>query len=60
MTIKVLVINFDPVLHTRTNLKLHEYFKWSDPWKLTDRMVEDARATSHGFVNYRVVEKIER
>ena len=58
-TINVIVINFDPVLKTRNNLKLHQYMKWSDPWKLTDRMVEDARVTSHGYVDYRVVEKIE-
>jgi hypothetical protein len=57
--VNVMVINFDPVLHTRTNLKLHEYMKWSEPWKLTDQMIEDARVASHGFVNYRVVEKIE-
>jgi len=58
-TINVIVINFDPVLKTRNGLKLHEYLHWSDPWKLTERMVEDARLTSHGFVHYRVVDKIE-
>ncbi len=58
-TVNVLVINFDPVLKTRNGLKLHEYMKWSDPWKLTDKMVEDARVTSQGYVDYRVVEKIE-
>ena len=57
--VNVLVINFDPVLKTRKNLKLHEYMKWSDPWKLTDKMVEDARRSSGGYVDYRVVEKIE-
>ena len=58
-TVNVIVINFDPVLKTRNNLKLHEHMKWSDPWQLTDRMVEDARLTSGGYVDYRVVEKIE-
>ena len=58
-TVNVIVINFDPVLKTRNNLRLHEYMKWSDPWKLTDKMVEDARAASGGYVDYRVVEKID-
>jgi hypothetical protein len=58
-TVNVIVINFDPVLRTRHNLKLHEYMKWSDPWRLTERMVEDARAASEGYVDYRIVEKID-
>jgi hypothetical protein len=56
---RVIVINFDPVLKTRNNFRLHDYLKWSDPWKLTEKMVEDARVTSHGFVNYEVIEKID-
>jgi hypothetical protein len=58
VTKRVIVINFDPVLKTRNNLKLHEYLKWSDPWQLTAKMVEDARKSSHGFVNYEVIEKV--
>ena len=57
--VNVLVISFDPVLKTRQNLKLHQDMKWSDPWKLTDKMVEDARVCSGGYVDYRVVEKID-
>lgn len=58
-TVNVIVINIDPVLKTHNGLKLHEYLKWSDPWQLTERLVADSRAASRGFVNYRVVEKIE-
>ena len=58
-TINVLVISFDPILKTRQDLKLHQYMKWSDPWTLTERMVEDARVCSGGYVDYRVVEKID-
>ena len=59
VVVNVIVISIDPVLHTRGGLKLHEAMKWHDPWALTDRMIEDARATSHGYVDYRVVEKID-
>ena len=51
-TVNVIVINFDPVLKTRKNLKLHEYMKWSDPWRLTDKMRQDARLASAGYVDY--------
>ena len=57
--VNVLVISFDPVLKTRQNLRLHDYLKWSDPWQLTDKMVEDARRCSNGYVDYRVVERID-
>src|SRR5262245_4546013 len=57
--LRVIVINFDPILKTRGNLRLHEYMKWSDPWALTDKMVEDAKVASHGYVNYCVVDKLD-
>jgi hypothetical protein len=58
-TVNVLVINIDPVLKTRNNLKLHQYMKWSDPWQLSEKMVQDAKLASHGFVDYRIAAKIE-
>lgn len=57
-TINVIVINIDPVLQTRGGKRLHEYLKWSDPWQLTDKMVADAKECSNGYVNYKVVEKV--
>jgi len=58
-TVRVIVINIDPVLKTRGGLRLHEAMKWSDPWKLTDKMIADAREASNGYVRYQVVEKID-
>jgi len=58
-TVNVIVINIDPILKTRGGVKLHAAMKWSDPWQLTEKMISDARLASHGYVNYRVVEKIE-
>ncbi len=58
-TVNVVVINFDPVLKTKGNLKLHEYLKWANPWHLTDRMVEDAKVCSGGYLNYVVLERID-
>lgn len=59
ITVNVLVINFDPVLKTRNHQRLHEYMKWSDPWQLTTKMVQDIRLASHGFVDYHVAGKID-
>lgn len=58
-TFNVIVIVYDPILRTRGNQKLTQYMKWHDPRKLTQAMVDDARQTSGGYVNYRVVEYIE-
>lgn len=57
--VNVLVINIDPVLKTRGNVKLHQHMKWSDPWALTESMVRDAQSSSGGYVDYHVVEKID-
>lgn len=58
-TVNVIVIDYDPVLKTRANKKMTEYMKWSDPRKLTQSMIDDAKQASGGYVNYKVVEFIE-
>lgn len=58
-TVNVIVIVYDPVLRTRGHQRLTQYMKWSDPRKLTQAMIDDARETSGGYVHYRVVEYIE-
>src|SRR5262249_10223676 len=57
--IDVLVLVYDPVLKTRGNIRLHEHMHWSDPYKLTLKIVEDLREVSYGYVNYHVVDLIE-
>ncbi len=57
-TVNVIVVTFDPILKTRNNVKLRELYKWSDPAKLTQKMIEDARVASQGYVNYKVVDSI--
>jgi len=57
--LNVLLLVYDPVLKTKENLRLHEFKRWSDPWKLTLQVIEDLRFASHGYVNYRVVDIID-
>lgn len=57
--IKVIVINYDPVLRTKSDLKLSRYMKWGDPHKLTADIVTHLRETSGGFANYKVVDFLD-
>ena len=57
--IKVIVLNFDPVMRTKGNVRLHEFMKWADPHKLTEGVVKDLKEASGGFADYRVVEFID-
>lgn len=59
LDLNVLVLVYDPVLKTKGNLKLHQFMRWSDPYKLTLQLMEDLRDVSYGYVNYRVVDIIE-
>jgi len=58
-TVNVIVLIYDPVLKTKDNQKLTQYMKWSDPRKLSQAMIDDARKASGGYVNYKIVDTIE-
>lgn len=58
-TVNVIVLTYEPVLKTKDNQKLSQYMKWSDPRKLTQAMIDDARKASGGYVDYKVVEYID-
>jgi len=53
---RVLVLNFDPVVRSRGERRLHRAAGWNDPHALTDGYVADLAACSDGYVRYRVVE----
>lgn len=57
--IKVIVINYDPILKTKGGVRLTQYMKWSDPHAMTDAIVRDLRKTSGGFADYRIVQFID-
>jgi len=58
-TVNVIVINYDPILKTKGNVRLHEYKKWSDPRDLTHKMCKDAFDASGGYVLYKIVDFID-
>jgi hypothetical protein len=54
--IKVLVLNFDPVIEAEGSKRLHEVFNWHDPRWLAEVYSADLRECSGGFVRYQIVE----
>ena len=56
VTPKVLVLNFDPIVHSRGSRPLHEVCRWNDPRVLTDAYIADLVECSREFVRYQVVE----
>lgn len=54
--VKVLVLNFDPIIPSEGGKRLHEVCKWNDPRALAQGYIADVRKSSHGLVNHKIVE----
>jgi len=54
--VKVLVLNFDPVVLPEKKTRLHEVGRWHDPRALAKGYAADVLAASGGLVRYRVVD----
>src|SRR5688572_28839255 len=54
--VKVLVLNFDPVIPQEGGRRLHEVGKWHAPRELADGYIEDVERASGGLLDYRIVE----
>jgi hypothetical protein len=55
IAIKVMVLNFDPLIPQEGNKKLHEVCRWNDPRKLAEDYVKDVYEASSGFIRYEIV-----
>jgi len=58
-TIKLLVLNFDPVLTNHGGLGLRQHLKWNDPRPMTTNLMRYIREASGGFARYEMVEWID-
>jgi hypothetical protein len=54
--VKVLVLNFDPVIPEEGGKRLHEVGRWTDPRKLAEGYIADVREASGGQIRFRIVE----
>lgn len=56
IVVKVLALNFDPVIPAEGNKRLHEVCRWDDPRILAKGYISDVKKASHGLVDYRIVD----
>ena len=56
---RVLLIIHNPIVRSQGNRKLSDLLKWNDPDQLTQKYIQDVREASLGYVNYKVVERVE-
>jgi hypothetical protein len=57
---RVVVLIYNPIVQAEGGRRLHDVLGWNDPDALTHGYIDSVRDASHGIVNYRVVERIER
>lgn len=57
--IKILGLNYDPLLRTRGNVRLSRHMKWNDARQFTTNLVRHLQECSGGFADYRIVEFID-
>jgi hypothetical protein len=58
-TVKVLVVDFDPVLETRNNVRLHTYGGWNDPKDLSTGYLQDLLDASGGKIKFQIVDRTD-
>ena len=56
LVVKVVALNFDPVIPSEGGKRLHEVCGWNDPRRLAAGYVADVAEASHGYVKYQIVE----
>jgi hypothetical protein len=58
--VNVLVVAYDPVIESMGGARLHAALGWQDPKTLTDQLVADFAAVSHGAVQFKIVGRVVR
>ena len=54
--VKVLMLNYDPIVKARGGKRLHEVGKWQDPRWLAKEYQKDVENASHGRVKFEILE----
>lgn len=53
---RVLVLNFDPIIESQGNSRLHEVLSWNDPHNLAEDYMNDLNNVSNSSVKYQIVQ----
>ncbi len=56
IVVRVLVLNFDPIVPQEGGKRLHEVGKWNDPRKLAEQYAREVHEASEGFIEFQIVE----
>ncbi len=59
VTVRVIVLNYDPVLKSQGNKTLREYMKWEDPHQMTPNLVKYLGESSGSYAKYQIVDFID-
>jgi hypothetical protein len=59
VSLNVLLVIYNPPIPSHQNKKLTTVLGWNDPDTLVASFINDIRDCSHGYANYRIVERIE-
>lgn len=57
--VNVIVVCYDPTLHTQNGQRLTEFMQWNDPRPMTERLMQHLRESSGGYADYRLVDWID-
>ncbi|HRR87500.1 MAG TPA: hypothetical protein P5316_21045 [Phycisphaerae bacterium] len=55
---RALLINFDPIIESRSGKRLHTVGGWNDPSALTAGYINDFEVVSHGLLKYRLTRTV--
>ncbi|KKU14170.1 MAG: hypothetical protein UX21_C0027G0006 [Microgenomates group bacterium GW2011_GWC2_45_8] len=56
---KVLILNFDPIIESADNRRIHEYYEWNDSVMLEQQYIDAIKEISHNQVEYQIAEHID-
>jgi hypothetical protein len=57
--VRVLVINYDPILRQHGDVRLSRFMKWNDPQRMTTNLMRYLREASGGYADYQLVDFID-
>ena len=55
---KILLYVFDPILENKGGVRTHTAYGWQDPVTLTNQSINDLKTSSHGILNYQIVDTV--
>jgi hypothetical protein len=58
-TVRILAVNYDPILRERDNVRLRAHMKWNEPRTMTTNLIRYLGECSGGYANYQLVDFVD-